>query len=302
MLSSPSLDSSTWQVYSYLITWSSPVCFTTGIQVGSVQYMSHQYCHVIQKQHSCNLLGWLCLVKYNSDCRSHQPDLLALVAEVVVIGSLLSFLHQWKLALYWGSLSIPHTSVVYGNTCIDRPTMSVPFTWYWYVARAHATRHAMLTCVVVNTSVRYLVVVTATRPRTLTMLKRKADTPAQRTVRLEWERDQLISSYLRSLVGGRHLWLSSTSVFLAGHFTPLFYIKHNMRTPHSGQDFPAQILSTALHIPHLAFNHHKMPWVHVLDNSNDGHYIGHYIGTQPNQLHQSDSQQTKFVTSKVMPS
>ena len=26
------------------------------------------------------------------------------------------------------TLSEPHTSLVYGNTCIDRPTVSVPFT------------------------------------------------------------------------------------------------------------------------------------------------------------------------------
>ena len=79
---------------------------------------------------------------------------------------------------------------------IDRPTVSVPFTWYWYVARAHTNmrrRHATLMWTV------QCVVVIATRLRTPTMGKRKAETPAQRTVRLERERDQRTSSYLHFL-------------------------------------------------------------------------------------------------------
>ena len=35
-------------------------------------------------------------------------------------------------------LSKPHAIVFYGNTCIDRLTVSVPFTWYWYDTHAHA--------------------------------------------------------------------------------------------------------------------------------------------------------------------
>ena len=73
------------------------------------------------------------------------------------------------------------------------------------------------------------------------MGKRKAETPAQRTARLERARDQQTSSYLRFHVGvAMHPWVSRTSVFLAGHFTQAlfhtFLHKHNMCTLHSGQD------------------------------------------------------------------
>ena len=81
----------------------------------------------------------------------------------------------------------------------------------------------------------------ATRLRTPTMGKRKAETPAQWTARLERERDQRTSSYLRFLVGvAMHPWVSCTSVFLAGYFTQTpfhtFLHKHNTCTLHSGQD------------------------------------------------------------------
>ena len=85
------------------------------------------------------------------------------------------------------------------------------------------------------------VVEIATRLRTPTMGKRKAETPAQRTARLERGRDQRTSSYFRFLVGvAMHPWVSRTSVFLAGYFTQTpfhtFLHKHNTCTLHSGQD------------------------------------------------------------------
>ena len=64
-------------------------------------------------------------------------------------------------------------------------------------------------------------------------------TPVQRTARLEWERDQRASSYLRFFVGvAMHPWVSRTSVFLAGHFIQAlfhtFLQKYNMCTLDSG--------------------------------------------------------------------
>ena len=77
--------------------------------------------------------------------------------------------------------------------------------------------------------------------RTPTMGKRKAETPAQRTARLEREGNQRTSSYLRFLVGlAMHPWVSHTSVFLVGHFTQALFhtfLHKYMCTLHSGQDF-----------------------------------------------------------------
>ena len=131
------------------------------------------------------------------------------------------------------SLSEPHTIVVYGTTCINQPcpshsrdtdTLHLPT-----LPRRHATLMWTVQCVVVI----------VTRLRTLTMGKRKAETPTQRTVRLEWEIDQRTSSYLRFLVGvAMHPWVSCTSVFLPSYFTQTlfhsFLHKHNTCSPHSG--------------------------------------------------------------------
>ena len=93
-------------------------------------------------------------------------------------------------ALIGASLSEPHTIVVYGTTCIDRPTdrptVSVPFTWYWYVARAHAAKPPGHTVMSDMWTVQCVVEI-ATRLRTPTMGKRKPETPAQQTARLERE-------------------------------------------------------------------------------------------------------------------
>ena len=90
----------------------------------------------------------------------------------------------------WYSLSEPHTSVVYGNTCINRPTnwptnrptMSVPFTWCGYIARAHAGSpynigHATLGLMCAWWWTVQCVVVIAIRPRTLTTGKQKLRHP-----------------------------------------------------------------------------------------------------------------------------
>ena len=79
----------------------------------------------------------------------------------------------------------------------------------------------------------------ATRLRTPTTGKRKAETPTQRTARLEQERDQRTPSYLHFLVGvAMHIWISCTSVFLPGYFTQAlfhcFLHKHNICSLHSG--------------------------------------------------------------------
>ena len=123
------------------------------------------------------------------------------------------------------SLSEPHTIVVYGTTCIDRPTDQPTDQPTDRPCPSHSrdtdtlhvptlpSRNATLMSV-------QCVVEIATRLRTPTMGKRKAETPAQRTARLERERDQRTSSYLRFLVGvAMHPWVSRTSVFLAGYFT-----------------------------------------------------------------------------------
>ena len=81
------------------------------------------------------------------------------------------------------SVSEPHTSVVYGTTCIDRPTdrpcpsHSCDTDTF---ARAHATTRHCHTALMWTVQ---CVVVIATRLRTPTMGKRKAETPAQQTAR-----------------------------------------------------------------------------------------------------------------------
>ena len=88
------------------------------------------------------------------------------------------------------SLSKIHTSVVYGTRGLtDWPTVSVPVTWYWYGAHAHATT----SCLVHVCGGEHC----SARPRMSVMGRQKAEeTPLQRTTRLEWERDQWTSSYL----------------------------------------------------------------------------------------------------------
>ena len=153
--------------------------------------------------------------------------------------------HQYYII--GASLSEPHTIVVYGSTCIDRPTDRP--TDRPCLSRSRDTdmlhvptlpsRHATFMS---DMSTVQCVVEIATRLRTPTMGKRKAETPMQRTARLERERDQRTSSYLRFIVGvAMHPWVSRTSVFLAGYFTQTpfhtFLHKHNTCTLHSGQDF-----------------------------------------------------------------
>ena len=112
----------------------------------------------------------------------------------------------------------------------DRPTVSVPLMIRCTCLCCHAAMPLMWTDVEI-----------ATWLRTPTMGKQKAETPAQRTARLERERDQRTSSFLRFLVGvAMHPWVSRMSVFLASYFTQTpfntFLPKHNTCTLHSGQD------------------------------------------------------------------
>ena len=113
----------------------------------------------------------------------------------------------------------------------DTDTLHVPT-----LPHCHATLMWTVQCVVVI----------ATRLRMLTMGKWKVETPAQQTVRLEWERDQWTSSYLCFLVSvAMHPWVSCTSVFLTGYFTQTlfhtFLHKHNTCTLHSEQDIRTHI-------------------------------------------------------------
>ena len=90
------------------------------------------------------------------------------------------------------------------------------------------------------------------------MGKRKAETPAQRTARLERARDQRTASYLRFLVGvAMHPWVSRTSVFLAGDFTQaLFHTSYISKTcAHCILDKTyAHVIHTGVH------RHHPLPY------------------------------------------
>ena len=88
------------------------------------------------------------------------------------------FLTGTVTCIFGVSMSEPHTTVVYRNTCIVRPTDQLCPSHSCDTDTFHVPmlpRHATLMCVV------------ATRLRTPTMGKWKAETPAQQTVRLEWE-------------------------------------------------------------------------------------------------------------------
>ena len=137
---------------------------------------------------------------------------------------------------------VPCYSMVYGNTCIDRltdcPTVSVSFIWYWMlhmptlphhvslVPRHNPKKcHATLMCVVVNSAVcsgDSYKTENAEMPR---MGKRKAETPMQHTMKLEWERETSKPLHTCASLSCSHPWLSHMSIFLSGHFTQsLFYI------------------------------------------------------------------------------
>ena len=161
------------------------------------------------------------------------------------------YLHIWcedVFVIFGVSMSEPHTSVVYGNTCIDRPTIRPPdrpsdrptdrvlpihmIRIRCTCPRWHAVRPCQA-CVRVCTwwwTVQCIVLI-AIRPRMPTMGKRKAETPAQWSVKLKRERDQRISSYLRSLVGvailGFHVrqcscWSLHTNPF-SHYYIPYFF-------------------------------------------------------------------------------
>ena len=112
--------------------------------------------------------------------------------------------------------------MVYGITYINRPTNRPRPSHSRGNDKLHVPtlpcRHATVMWTV------ECVVVLATRLRMPMMGKRKAETPAQQTARLERARDQRTSSYLHFLVGvTMHPWVSHTSVFLAGHFTQTLF-------------------------------------------------------------------------------
>ena len=88
------------------------------------------------------------------------------------------FLTGTVTCIFGVSLSEPHTTVVYRNTCIVRPTDQLCPSHSCDTDTFHVPmlpRPATLMCVV------------TTRPRTPTMRKWKAETPAQQTARLERE-------------------------------------------------------------------------------------------------------------------
>ena len=139
------------------------------------------------------------------------------------------------------SLSEAYTIVVYGTTCIDRPTdrpcpshsLDTDTLHVSMLPRRHAT--LMWTSAVCSGD--------SYKTEIADNGKAKSETPSQWTARLERERDQRTSSYLRFLVGvAMHPWVSHMSVFLAGYVyftqTPFhtFLHKHNTCTLHSGQD------------------------------------------------------------------
>ena len=146
---------------------------------------------------------------------------------------------DWKVI--GASLSEPHTSVVYGTTCIDRPTNRPCPSHSRDTDTLHMptlpSRHATLMSDMWTVQ---CVVEIATRLRTPTMGKRKAETPAQRTARLEWER--LANLFILALpCRCRHASLGFTYVSFSHRslHTSLFHTflhNHNMCTLHSGQD------------------------------------------------------------------
>ena len=139
--------------------------------------------------------------------------------------------------------------MVYGSTCIDRPTGRSTDRPTDRAINRPTDRPTDRPCPshsrdtdtlhVPTLPSRYgtlmsvqCVVEIATRLRTPTMGKRKADTRATNCE--AGTRDQRTSSYLRFLVGVvMHPWVSRTSVFLAGYFTQTpfhtFLHKHNTR-------------------------------------------------------------------------
>ena len=96
------------------------------------------------------------------------------------------------------------------------------------------------------------VVLIAIRPRTPTMGKRKAETPVQWTVKLERERDQRISSYLRSLVGvailGFHVRQCSCESLYTNPFS--HYYTSTTRTHSILDKTCAHKMLTGVHSPH----------------------------------------------------
>ena len=163
-----------------------------------------------------------------------------------------------KLHCYWGEPErAPHYRGLRDHVHwpTDRPTnwptVSVPFTWYWYVAHAHATtrcRHAMLMWTV------QCVVVIAKRLRTPMMGKRKAETPTQRTVRLERERDQRTFHTCVSLsvspwiLGFTYVTFSRRSL----HTNPFSHFPTYEQHVHTAfwTRLHAHVMHTGMHRPH----------------------------------------------------
>ena len=132
------------------------------------------------------------------------------------------------------NLNEPHTSVVYGNTLFNRPTNCVHPSHVILICCTCPHCHVMPRLCAWWWTVQCIVVI-VTRSRMATMGRRKAETPVQRTARLEWERE---SSKSHFLVGVAILHMRQFFSPVASHklFFTLFYIKHSTCTPHSGQD------------------------------------------------------------------
>ena len=161
--------------------------------------------------------------------------------------------HMGTLKLIGASLSEPHTIVVCGTTCIDRPTdwptdhvrpihdmLHVPT-----LPRCHAAMPLMWTV--------QCVVEIATRLRTPTMGKWKAETPTQWTARLERERDQRIFSYLCFIVSVAILGFHVCQFFspVTSH-KPLFTLSYISTTcAHCILDKTyGHVMHTGVHRPH----------------------------------------------------
>ena len=126
--------------------------------------------------------------------------------------------HQMSGHFIGASLSEPHTSVIYGTTCIDRPTDRL-------TDRVRPIHVILINCMCTVMWTVQWIVVTATRLRTPTMGKRKPETLAQQTVRLERETSEPLHT---STCRCRH---ESLGFFTQAFFT-LSYI--STCTLHSG--------------------------------------------------------------------
>ena len=148
------------------------------------------------------------------------------------------------------SVSKAHTSVVYGNMCINQTTdwPTDRLTDQPCLSHSHDTDtlHTCPHCYALSRSRAWwwtvqCIVVIATRLRMPMMEKRKAETPSEWTAKLEWERET--SEPLHTCAS---LLVLSSLAFMYGSFSchavtshkPFFTLSYTCAL-HSGQDFHA---------------------------------------------------------------